>query len=212
MARRKIGLEQEKEVVAMYEAGSSAMEIALHFGVVGPTIRMALARHGVKMRRGRARFTTSGEDLQKMVDMYRAGKSQKEIGDVFGRSQIMISRFLELAGVEMRRGASGSKHPNWKGGRLEKDGYVFIRLYSDSPFYCMTSNGYVAEHRLKMAKKLGRSLREDETVHHKDLDHSNNRLSNLQLRQGQHGKGGVFQCADCGSHNIKAVSLAEGRS
>lgn len=33
-------------------------------------------------------------------------------------------------------------------------------------------------------------------------------ISNLQLRQGNHGKGAAFQCADCGSHNIKAVDIA----
>ena len=212
MARRKLDEKMEKEVVMMYGAGQLTGEIAQHFKVHGATIRMALARHDVKMRRGKQRFTTSGEDVQRMVDLYRSGKSQREIGKIFRLSSPVISRLLELAGVEMRRGAFGKKHGNWKGGRLvDEDGYVKIRLYPDNPLYCMTSNGYVAEHRLKMAKKLGRPLHEDETVHHKDLDHSNNKLSNLQLRQGQHGKGAAFQCADCGSHNIQSVPLADVR-
>lgn len=59
-----------------------------------------------------------------------------------------------------------------------------------------------------MAIALGRPLTSHETVHHIDLDHANNALSNLQLRQGKHGKGTVSECADCGSHNIIFVPLA----
>ena len=48
-----------------------------------------------------------------------------------------------------------------------------------------------------------------ETVHHIDGDRGNNKLENLQLRQGRHGKGASFQCVDCGSHMVVAVPLPE---
>jgi len=38
-------------------------------------------------------------------------------------------------------------------------------------------------------------------------DGLDNRLENLQLRQGRHGKGEAMQCAVCGSHNIIHVPL-----
>ena len=42
-------------------------------------------------------------------------------------------------------------------------------------------NGYAAEHRVVASKKLGRPLRDNEVVHHRDGNKRNNRPSNLQV-------------------------------
>ena len=51
------------------------------------------------------------------------------------------------------------------------------------------SSGYVAVHRDVASKKLGRPLRPNEVVHHRDGNKLNNRPSNLQvMTRKQHWK------------------------
>ncbi len=77
----------------------------------------------------------------------------------------------------------GDKSPNWKGGRhLDVRGYNHV-LLSRNDFYFPMANksGYVPEHRLVMAKSLGRSLQDWEVIHHKNGIKNDNRQENLEL-------------------------------
>ena len=79
----------------------------------------------------------------------------------------------------------GERASAWKGGRrLDGEGYVLVTIPPDDPLHCMTRSGpgrSVKEHRLVMARHLGRPLRSDEVVHHKNRDKADNHLENLQL-------------------------------
>ncbi|KKL65446.1 hypothetical protein LCGC14_2154920 [marine sediment metagenome] len=89
---------------------------------------------------------------------------------------------------------SMGKSGTWKGGRtIKKTGYVLITLAPDDFYYSMCDkSGRVPEHRLIVAKALGRCLHPWELVHHKHAkypagsveDKQDNRYpENLQLVQ-----------------------------
>ncbi len=77
----------------------------------------------------------------------------------------------------------GVRNGHWHGGIMVNNrGYVFIKVYKGEPFFTMASvSGYIPEHRLVMAKHLGRCLTSKEVVHHKNGNRSDNRLENLEL-------------------------------
>lgn len=66
---------------------------------------------------------------------------------------------------------SGKKHPRWKGGWIDSNGYKVFGL-----------NGkQIYEHRFIMEKHLGRKLKLQENIHHIDGNKLNNKIENLEL-------------------------------
>ena len=76
-------------------------------------------------------------------------------------------------------------HPNWKGGFYpDTDGYIWV-FRPDHPN--SNKQGYLKRSRLVMSEHLGRPLREDEHIHHKNKQTDDDRIENLEIvSQSQH--------------------------
>ena len=130
------------------------------------------------------------------VAMYRNGVKMMDIKRELGCSYTAIHEYISSSGY----------HRNHHSGRhITSFGYVEVLM----PNRGGERRRYMLEHRFVMEKHLGRPLEDHETIHHINGDKQDNRLENLQLRTGRHGKGVVQRCQDCGSFNVKAVPIAE---
>ena len=146
-----------------------------------------------------------------IVEMYRDGASYRTIAARLGRSIRRPERVVNAAGIARPWQGTGPDHSQWKGGRIYAgQGYYRVWISPDDPLASMRDHhGYAKEHRLVMARKFGRPLLSTETVHHINGDKGDNRLENLEVRQGKHGKHIAMRCLDCGSRNIGPVGIAQ---
>lgn len=197
--------EQEKEIAKLYGEGWSFTRLAERFDRCVSPIRRALIREGVAIKPKGSRYREFSEkEISDIVFLYQSGWSQAKIGEKYRAHQTIISQILRNQGIFPKsRLAEGERHGMWRGGFASIAGYRYVHLSAKHPFRSMAHrSGYVAEHRLRMAETLGRSLLSSETVHHIDGNKLNNSLENLQLMQGKHGKGQVAYCLHCGSLNV----------
>lgn len=192
-----------QQIVALYQSGKTMRKIAAEIGASYQTVRNRLLKSGVDLRE------FGGVASQQEIDLYQSGKKCPEIAKIVGSNVEAVRRRLRKAGVHIQHGWNkGPTHPAWKGGKQVRHGYVLVWVSPEDPMRCMAhQDGYVLEHRLVMARHLGRPLAEAETVHHIDGDRSRNVIENLQLRQGKHGKHAKFQCQCCGSFDVVSVKL-----
>ena len=108
----------------------------------------------------------------------------------------MSREAIAIRAAKMR----GPNNPAWKGGItiFRKHGnYAGVRYVRCPELLASMArkDGYVMEHRLFVARAMGRPLLRSEVVHHKDHDPTNNALHNLELwpdnrshKLAEHGK------------------------
>lgn len=94
----------------------------------------------------------------------------------------LLQRFRCLSCSQRERTRVDGTNLNWEPRHRDGGDYIQVYLLPTDFFYAMTKqNGYVLEHRLIMAKHLGRNLHLWEIVHHKNHKRDDNRIENLQL-------------------------------
>lgn len=152
---------------------------------------------------GSRRFSDEQERCIRLA--YEAGESSLVLAEVWGTNHHTIKDAVRRAGGQIRRQGG----PRKVGNRVISKPGVLVTLSENDPMYDMDTagRGRVLEHRLVMARHLGRPLRSDEQVHHINGDRLDNRIENLQLRQGAHGSGVRHQCLDCGSDNVVPIQI-----
>lgn len=211
--RKRFTPEVEVEIVAKYVSGRRSGELAQEYKCGRKMITDMAKRHGhseysSKVKGGIRGINTDSLN-SKIVELHAQNLSQAEIGKKLGVSQSVISRALRQLGLKPNNPTGTKRGVNsnfWKGGVIKNaQGYILI-LSNEYPTMT-TKTGYISEHRLVLARYLGRPLEKHETVHHIDGDRTNNDITNLQLRIGNHGVGGTYHCADCGSLRINPIKL-----
>ena len=102
----------------------------------------------------------------------------------------------------------GDKNPSWKGGKVKGgNGYIYVLLAENDPLFCMANKTkYVMEHRLNMARHLGRPLEKWEQVHHLNGIRTDNKIENLELWKLSQPAGvrqADYHCPGCRCHEIQ---------
>lgn len=105
---------------------------------------------------------------------------------------------------------SGRNSPNWKGGRIKKNGYIFI--YMPGHPRAIDNGRYVAEHILVIEKNAGRHVAKNEIVHHLNGIKDDNRFENLVVTTsskhiGYHNSIRIWKEESKEKHRVKANNL-----
>ena len=116
-----------------------------------------------------------------MEEQYiKLGKTTYDIGRELGIAKTSVTNWLHKLGIPVRpRGMRGNgKGPRWTGGVMVQNGYIHLYKPNHPNAH---PDGYIMEHRFIMEQHLGRYLKRDELVHHKDEDILNNYIGNLEI-------------------------------
>lgn len=147
-----------------------------------PWCRKTFAVQPSRLKQGRGKFCSRAcqAEHQKTI----TGEKHPRYGAYHSEeSKLKISRTRKERVIPR-----GPAHPRWKGGyKTDSGGYrlVPVEYLSEAEKALAepmkTKAGYVMEHRLVVARRLGRPLKRNEIVHHKNGTKDDNRDENLEV-------------------------------
>jgi transposase-like protein len=193
-SNRRFKGEQVTALAAEHAAGASLSDLARQYDCSVTVISKTLKRAGAEVRhqaRG-PRFWTP-ERIEWLREQHQAGRTQEDIAQELGYSQPLIGQKLRDFGIVQRIGQPrGAASPAWKGGRVTDKGYILVYVPDEDRALAgpTRGGGYMLEHRLVMARKLGRPLLPGEKPHHKNTIKTDNSPGNLELWLSSQPSGG----------------------
>jgi hypothetical protein len=184
----------EKEYL---ESGKSVTRLAREIGIGVNTLRRRLHDFGLPViaerqfggRRNTGRYPQL-RDRAWLAEELKT-KTMLQIAGEIGTSSGNISDYARRYGLREPEGVKaglaksypegrfGEDASRWRGGKIMTGGGHIYRYAPDHPKANL--NGYVMEHRLILEESLGRELRWDEVVHHKNGIKTDNRAENLEV-------------------------------
>ena len=167
------GLGQHIETIfAMACDGATSTEIASHLGARTKTVTRYCSRHGIVLSP-----PLRPVDLDDEIRTMAGHMTVPEIASELGFSATAVRDYCKRNGIVTLSGKPGYYH---------QSGYKLVRVPTHP--YAGTK-GYVREHRLVVEAALGRPLKPNEVVHHKNGDRTDNRLENLEvMTASEHAK------------------------
>jgi hypothetical protein len=125
----------------------------------------------------------SDEEEREILNAYLAGQRYRQLTKIYKCGNNTIWKTLKRQNCPIK-GHVGQHHPRWRGGFTYRKGYK--RLYLPK-HPSATKGGLISEHRLIMENYLGRTLENDEIVHHINGIRDDNRIENLEIMSpGEH--------------------------
>lgn len=205
---RAQGTDRETLALLYLDRRWGAERIGKYLGVSRGLVEVRLKEHGIPLRSpGNSLASSPLLSEQNLRDLYEVqALPLKEVAERVGCSTVTLWKYLALRGISprTRQEVQRVRHDKGVNGRrVDARGYVVITVRSDG------FTRRIPEHRYVVEQFIGRRLLPSESVHHINGVRDDNRLENLQLRQGAHGSGAVFRCCDCGSENVEAVEIRD---